>query len=485
MARFWGCVLIATLCAAKGALRGEDQDAKICDLAVVGAGIGGGYAAWRASQAGKSVCVFEMNDRAGGRIHSLRNRGPQKDLVVEAGAYRFTAAQVCTWGMCFDTPLIRAAVKELGLKAKVYDPDPKMWDHKMRKIVDEEGNDAGYLTLPETLLEKATELGATVSYNSKVVGLAGAGKSDGTYPLVMLQIADGRKVLAKAVVLNIPQGPALELLRHSAAPFDAEDPDVLYDPTTEDLMKLYIHYDDAWWINDLGLKSGRFQNENPDSDGYLLQSPAPLSGQYHDGNVKCDLPGGRCRGFLQTYYAGEAIEYYKPYHNVNGEAAVELDPNTKEHRRLLERIHQALVDHHRKALDAVNATDRVSKMRPNAGVLSIWRDSVDGINAGCHNPKQGDDPLPSKLTDTALQPFPDMPVFIADEAFGPLSCWAEGSLNMSHKVMDRLGVPQTRLPEGEALDLSSPAPPTDPFLLFTDRRFAKLRAKFGESEVVV
>mmetsp|Transcript_77904 Transcript_77904/g.140575 ORF Transcript_77904/g.140575 Transcript_77904/m.140575 type:complete len:138 (-) Transcript_77904:1189-1602(-) len=48
-----------------------------CDLAVVGAGIGGAFAAWQAAEAGKKVCVFELSNRPGGRIHSLREQGPK------------------------------------------------------------------------------------------------------------------------------------------------------------------------------------------------------------------------------------------------------------------------------------------------------------------------------------------------------------------------------------------------------------------------
>eukprot|EP00971_Amphidinium_carterae_P189009 3752249-Amphidinium_carterae.2 len=84
------CLSILVLShSAWGRLHEDTQDAKVmCDIAVVGAGVGGSYAAWRAADAGKSVCVFEMSDRPGGRIHSLRGMGPRKDLVVEAGAYR-------------------------------------------------------------------------------------------------------------------------------------------------------------------------------------------------------------------------------------------------------------------------------------------------------------------------------------------------------------------------------------------------------------
>ena len=50
-----------------------------CDLAVVGAGWGGAYLAWRLSVddgttvAPAGVCVFEANSRVGGRIYSVRD----------------------------------------------------------------------------------------------------------------------------------------------------------------------------------------------------------------------------------------------------------------------------------------------------------------------------------------------------------------------------------------------------------------------------
>jgi len=34
------------------------------------------------------VCVFEMTERVGGRLFSLRGLGPDNDLTVDAGGYR-------------------------------------------------------------------------------------------------------------------------------------------------------------------------------------------------------------------------------------------------------------------------------------------------------------------------------------------------------------------------------------------------------------
>ena len=38
--------------------------------------------------AGSEVCVFEMTERVGGRLMSLRGLGPESDLTVDAGGYR-------------------------------------------------------------------------------------------------------------------------------------------------------------------------------------------------------------------------------------------------------------------------------------------------------------------------------------------------------------------------------------------------------------
>ena len=63
-----------------------------CKLAVVGAGTGGLYTAYRLLDEGvfdgSDICIFEATDRVGGRLYSLRGFGPEGDISVDAGGYR-------------------------------------------------------------------------------------------------------------------------------------------------------------------------------------------------------------------------------------------------------------------------------------------------------------------------------------------------------------------------------------------------------------
>eukprot|EP00746_Dinoflagellata_sp_MGD_P111992 gnl/MRDRNA2_/MRDRNA2_48863_c0_seq1.p1 gnl/MRDRNA2_/MRDRNA2_48863_c0~~gnl/MRDRNA2_/MRDRNA2_48863_c0_seq1.p1 ORF type:complete len:543 (-),score=109.88 gnl/MRDRNA2_/MRDRNA2_48863_c0_seq1:141-1619(-) len=468
------CLLLQLI----GAALAKPEDNAACDFAVVGAGAGGAYAAWNMAAAGKKVCIFEMADRPGGRIHSLRQQGPKKDLVVEAGAYRFAEHEVCeplpgsnqSW--CIFTPIIKATVEKLGLKSAVYDPDPKEWDHNLRKLVDTNGHAVGYLTLVEAMLDHAVKLGAELKYNTKVLGLGG-NSSD-----IQLHLANGDTIHARSVLLNLPQDVLLKLLRKSEGPITDFFPAPLYKPSSFPIMKLYVHYEDAWWRNDLGLLTGPFVNSNPGLNPpvsphqapMVYEAPAPLQGQYHDGDVRCDLPGGKCRGFLQAFYnGGVGVDFYKNFHPWDGDAAVQLSPSTQEHKELLTMVHNALVEFHRDALDKVNATARVEKMLPDAGVMSIWSQGVEGIHAGCHMPKIGNHSSSAEIAREALKPFAGWPLYVANEAFGPHPCWAEGSLNMSAAAVQHLGV-QLQHPV-PTMGSSRPPPPMDPFLMMDHRAY--------------
>jgi len=281
-------------------------------------------------------------------------------------------------------------------------------------------------------------------------------------------------VVAGAVLLNVPQRPLLQIIRQSGPPFSSSYSPPLYAPASFGIMKLYVYYEDAWWRNDLGLHAGMFNNTNftaPKSHVIHMheippQSPAPLQGQYHDGDVRCDGPGGKCRGYLQAFYSGGApMDFYTPFHSWDGDAVVHLDPASAEHKELLRQIHNSLVELHAPALKAANAMEKVASQAPVSGVLSMWTEGVTGIHSGCHSPKPGTNPRPEDLPKMALQPFAGEAVFVANEAYGPVPCFAEGSLNMSMAALERIGVP---LPSWlEPSEAPHPPPRMDPFLFMS------------------
>ncbi|CAE7278880.1 unnamed protein product [Symbiodinium natans] len=241
-----------------------------CTHAIVGGGPGGVYTAWRlaTSLPDAEVCLFERSKRLGGRIASVRGVGPHKDLVVEAGAYRFVPSPECEkFGQvskCEWTPLVAHLVKDaLKLKTALYDPVPG--DHsKMEKIVNEDGHNAGYATFVETMAKEAEEAGRLHIYMlHEVVALKRAGSG------VSLSVKgpDGLKeVEASAVLLNVPQLPLLRLLSASAEVDDIMTPrDDLFAPMPFAILKLYVYYEDAWWRNYLNLTAGQFSNVGEDA----------------------------------------------------------------------------------------------------------------------------------------------------------------------------------------------------------------------------
>merc|ERR1712232_844902 len=87
--------------------------------------------------------------------------------------------------------------------------------------------------------------------------------------------------------------------------------------------------------------------------------------------------------------------------------------------------------------------------------------------------RSGFEPPLDVLPKEALQPLKDMPIYVANEAYGSMNCFAEGSLAMAEAIMKKLHV---KLPSSgwlsqdladKVLDLQSIAgrPPTDPALM--------------------
>ena len=219
-----------------------------CDVAIIGAGPGGAYTANRladnvAITGFNKICIFEMRDRVGGRVHSIRNSGPKKDLVVEAGAYRFATNITCEdegggvkW--CIQTPLTKALILDkLKLRAKRYDPSPEAWDYYLNVIVDDTGNEIGYLTFVEELLRQIN-LSVPLYFNKELISIDPK-DDNGKHKLFF---GDGTEVTVQKVILNLPQTPLLRILANSKSLIQSEGevPEVIHSVVAFPLMKMYV-----------------------------------------------------------------------------------------------------------------------------------------------------------------------------------------------------------------------------------------------------
>jgi monoamine oxidase len=92
------------------------------DVAIVGAGVSGTYAAWRLANSenykGKTVALFEGSDRIGGRLYTLNLKGSKKQEIpgckctLELGGMRFLERQKLVSGLVNTLGLVTADFKD-------------------------------------------------------------------------------------------------------------------------------------------------------------------------------------------------------------------------------------------------------------------------------------------------------------------------------------------------------------------------------------
>ena len=165
------------------------------------------------------ICVFEMTERVGGRLMSLRGLGPEDNLVVDIGGYR-------TWPEF--TPTAHALITEyLGIPMGCYDDSDPC---QVYNVVDANGTKAGFTTFVEEMMQRLSDQG-TCFYPfhelrsfERVVNLdeadtetskqAGSGANNNTLAsaVTKLHFANGVNATATmATILNVPQHPLLQV----------------------------------------------------------------------------------------------------------------------------------------------------------------------------------------------------------------------------------------------------------------------------------
>lgn len=112
----------------------------------------------------------------------------------------------------------------------------------MKKIVDAEGQNAGFRTFVEAMesqLRRYSEERFSLKYHEELLGIDPAPSAGGA---VVLHFASGKTVAAQRVLLNLPQLPLLKVLDKSEALLRDGLPPSLQTPAPADGVKLYVHY---------------------------------------------------------------------------------------------------------------------------------------------------------------------------------------------------------------------------------------------------
>ncbi|XP_045199223.2 aplysianin-A-like [Mercenaria mercenaria] len=110
MVRFYSIVFVAILITSVMGFYVFDENgnsgmSRCDDIAIIGAGVTGSYAAWRLRQSGLKISMYEYSNRIGGRCFTVQLPGIS-DVNVEMGAMRFLPD---------DHLLVNKTVSDLGL----------------------------------------------------------------------------------------------------------------------------------------------------------------------------------------------------------------------------------------------------------------------------------------------------------------------------------------------------------------------------------
>jgi len=199
-----------------------------CKLAVIGAGWGGVYTAWRLAIdtdtiRASDVCVFEANGRVGGRVFSVHDLPHFGDLAIDVGGYRFQESQRLPADLVFGALKLPTACYDYGCQSQCEGPQ------NCYILRDTYGNNAGYASVVERMLSDLEAGGATVWFGATLVSVEQPSSAySGAAPnSTVLRFADGRAgVLADRVVLNLPANAIQRLDRSSVLFTDSPAPTV-------------------------------------------------------------------------------------------------------------------------------------------------------------------------------------------------------------------------------------------------------------------
>lgn len=342
-----------------------------CAVAVVGGGWAGIYAAWRLVVDekrfnGSEVCMFEASGRIGGRTYTLfAHEAPQLEgLNIDIGAYRFAFEQH------LPADLLRGPLNmSTGCYIPSCKPEPLDDDLVLHRLVDSEsGVSIGYGSALVLMMKQLSAMGVRTALWHRLEAIYPSGPHD--VQLVWKEGNATSKHVTKAssVFLNFPRHavnslqPGSVLFTEAPAPTQqlfSCSPENYGHEETEASVKVYMVYEEAWWISKLGLKEGEVKS---------LQTDPPLYIRYHDGPTHCR--GDTCRGALLVQYSHTLEEgsgwYLQFQQNLSEPLGIFTNGS------LLTQVHQKLMDMHNTSLRS-QGIDPYRLPGPVAAVVGFWR----------------------------------------------------------------------------------------------------------------
>lgn len=437
-----------------------------CPVAIIGGGWSGAYFAWRiavdtATVPASEVCVFEATERTGGRIYSIPDAPGAFGLTIDVGGYRTQT------GMRLPRDLI-----EKGLNMSTAPYSPRGADQRMLVVADPFGNNAGFGTPIDRMLNDLKEKGGRVFMYHQLTSVTRG--PDNTMDLSLLAtnklFPSQRRVAinARLAFLNVPSAPSLINLGNSSLPWSEADSltySALSAPTPNAQCKAYLSYKDAWWITKLGRDEGTF-SDTSDS----VNRPA-LAGRYHDGPVLCADPrrrgescgnstdplcrqgrwmssrrlgrGEECSGsLLVAYTTGTSnCAYYHALQSDLSSPYVAIYGSSHPQRAALLAAHQRVIDFHRSALLAADV-DPDSIEEPESLLLGIWKEEAPFKPGYSRYPSFLVGQTRAEAMARSLRPLEGLDLFIANIDSQAGGGWAETTMIGTEKILYKyLNVP--------------------------------------------
>ena len=256
MVRPWAGALQLAACACVGRALHSDHVAEThCSLTVVGGGWSGAYFAYRMcvdtdAIACEDVCVFESNQRFGGRAYStpVNEESELEPLTVDMCAYRMRISGAPTSTGAEEIVLgVTSSEGALGMPLVGYtNPD----DSTFRVVDDGLGNNGGFNKPIRKMLEIVEQRGGRVFKGQRAEGVYRAPPGS-AHPLVV-RFATGEitEVTADMTFLNTPWASVNQMDPSSALFVDtnATARECVEMITSSSVSaKYYVQYDDAWW----------------------------------------------------------------------------------------------------------------------------------------------------------------------------------------------------------------------------------------------